>query len=340
MLSDAPGPTDPSQGEDPAHGLIFGRVLDGHGGCAAIGWEAASDWTPARPGEVLWLHLDRTHPEVERWLAARADLSEATHDVLVSNETRPRAYREGDALIAVARGINLNPGAEPEDMIAMQIWASATRVVSFRRRPLQTPRDALSTLEAGQGPLTAGDLVSDLLQRLVSKMNQSIVEMNDRIDQMEAEDEDLDVEAMLADIRDIRRNSLALKRYMSPQHEALLEIQRGAPAWLSETNRQEIRETIDRLRRYLEELDVSKESVLVLQDDLNNRAANRMNRTMYALSIVAAVFLPLSFITGLLGINVGGMPGVNSHIAFWVTVALLVAIFGVQYLIFKKLKWL
>ncbi len=258
----------------------------------------------------------------------------------MSNETRPRAFREGDALIAVARGINLNPGAEPEDMIAMQIWANAARVVSFRRRRLQTPKDTLAALESGTGPLTAGDLISDLLERLVSKINLSIVEMNDRIDQMEANEEEIDVDAMLADIREIRRNSLALKRYMSPQHEALLEIQRGAPAWLSETNRQEIRETIDRLRRYIEELDVSKESVLVLQDDLNNKAASRMNRTMYALSIVAAVFLPLSFVTGLLGINVGGMPGVNSSIAFWVTVALLVAIFGAQYLIFKKLRWL
>ena len=65
-----------------------------------------------------------------------------------------------------------------------------------------------------------------------------------------------------------------------------------------------------------------------------------MNKTMYMLSIVAAVFLPLSFLTGLLGINVGGMPGVGSGSAFWVTVVLLGLLMGVQFLVFRKLKWL
>ncbi|MEM1194316.1 MAG: CorA family divalent cation transporter, partial [Pseudomonadota bacterium] len=83
-----------------------------------------------------------------------------------------------------------------------------------------------------------------------------------------------------------------------------------------------------------------KESALVLQDDLNNRAAQETNKTMYMLSIVAAIFLPLGFLTGLLGINVGGMPGVDTPTAFWVVVVLLIGVMALQYYLFKKLKWL
>ena len=127
-------------------------------------------------------------------------------------------------------------------------------------------------------------------------MNRSIVDMNDRIDVLEEVDDDYPVDEILDTIADIRRNCLALKRYMSPQHEALLQITRDAPPWLSETNRRDIRETIDRLSRYIEDLDVSKESALVIQDDINNRATAQSNKTIYMLSIIAAIFLPLELL--------------------------------------------
>ncbi len=213
-------------------------------------------------------------------------------------------------------------------------------MISLRRRRLQTPREVLAELEAGEGPKTAGDVLTRILELMVVKMNHSIIDMNEHIDAMEADDDRRDTDGMLNKISEIRRNCLALKRHMSPQHEALVEIQRAAPDWLSMENRADIRETVDRLRRYLEDLDVSKESALVLQDDLNNHAANRMNKTMYMLSIVAAIFLPLGFLTGLLGINVGGMPGVDDSHAFWITVGLLVGVLGAQLYVFKRLKWL
>lgn len=323
-----------------ADGLLFGCVLDGAGGARDINWPDAQTWAGGDGKEVLWLHLDRTVPGVDRWLAERFNLSQATTDVLVSNETRPRAFHEDQSLIAILRGINFNEGADPDDMIALQIWADAHFVISLRRRHMQSPRQVLADLLAGNGPKTAGDLVVELAERLVANMSHRIVAMNERIDVLEMGVSGGAIEKTLDEIADIRRSCLAMKRYMSPQHEALEQIHRQAPDWMSPTNTRDIRETIDRLRRYLEDIDVSKESALVLQDDLNNRAAHQTNSTMYMLSIVAAIFLPLSFITGLLGINVGGMPGVNSVHAFWITVGVLTILLFVQLYIFKKLKWL
>ena len=325
---------------DPETGMIFARVLDGTGGARAIDWEEASQWHPADPSETLWLHLDRTVESVDDWLRDELGISEATVEALVSNQTRPRAFREGDTLVTLLRGINFNPNAEPEDMVSLQIWAKSDRVISLRRRILQAPRDVLEQLHRGAGPKNAGDLLTEIIEQLVAKMGGSIIDMNDRIDELEEEEDDLDVEEALDVIATIRRNCLSLKRHMAPQHEALTQIARAPPAWMSDANAGDIREIIDRLKGYLEELDVSKESVLVLQDDINNRAANQSSHTMYMLSIVAAIFLPLSFVTGLLGINVGGVPGVNDHDAFLVTVAILLAILGVQLMIFRKLRWL
>ena len=296
--------------------LVFGCVLDGAGGCRMIAWEAVQDWQPAHDGEVLWLHLDRTAEGAADWMRKVLPASEATIDVLISNETRPRVFREGDGLVGVLRGINFNPGDEPEDMIAMQVWAEKSRVVTLRRRRLQTPRDVLARLqETGTGPKTAGDLVISLTRELVGKINSAIADMNERIDELEADAADAKHEDLLGEIGRIRRTCLAFKRYLSPQYEALLQLQRDPPDWMSE-------------------------SALVLQDDLNNRAATEMNRTMFVFSIIAAIFLPLGFVTGLLGINVGGMPGVNSAGAFWITVVILAVIVGIEFMLFKLMKWL
>ena len=104
------------------------------------------------------------------------------------------------------------------------------RVITLRRRRLQTPRDVLETIDAGQGPMTSGELVTELIEQLVSKMNRAIVDMNDRIDELEEIDLDGNVETALDEITSIRRNCLALKRYMSPQHEALISIGRNYAA--------------------------------------------------------------------------------------------------------------
>jgi zinc transporter len=326
--------------EDPTVGLLFARELDGAGGARKLSWDQASAWRPGAPGEVLWVHLDRTVPGVAEWLRTILAIPEPTVEVLISNDTRPRAFLEDGSLVTVLRGINLNPGSQPEDMVAAQIWSNGQRVVSLRRRRLQTPRDVVALLDEGRGPSSAGDLLTELIEQLVAKMSHSIVGMNGRIDQLEAAEHDIDDRKALAEITAIRRQCLALKRFMSPQHEALQQICGNPPPWLSQANCRDIHETIERLRRYLDDLDVSKESAIVLQDDLNNRAQNQSNRTMYMLSIVAAIFLPLSFITGLLGINVGGMPGVESRDAFWVTVGALVVLFAIQVALFRRIKWL
>lgn len=111
-------------------------------------------------------------------------------------------------------------------------------------------------------------------------------------------------------------------------------------AWLTDRQRAQLREIADRTIRYLEDLDAARERAAVTQEELNSRLADQMNKTMYVLTVVAAILLPPSLITGLFGINVGGMPGTESNIGF-VTVVLAIILMAVfQFLIFRRLKWI
>lgn len=335
-----PDPRDPTDAAPSPTPLLFGRVLDGRGGGRAIGWEDAQAWRPAQPGEVLWLHLDRVQPGVEDWLMTGLGLPEPTAELLTSDNTRPRAFREGEALVAILRGINFNPGAEPEDMVSMQLWCDGTRLVTLRRDPLQTPREVMGLIDRGEGPTDAGATITVLAEQLIARMNQSVVDMNLVLDTLEDEDPERDPDVMLRRISTIRRNCLALKRHMSPQHEALEHISREAPGWFEEHDRREIAESIARLRRYLDDIDISKESAVVLMDELRARSLASSEHATYMLTIVAGIFLPLSFVTGLMGINVGGMPGLDDPRAFWIVVGLCAALFVVLVVVFKRLRWL
>ena len=319
--------------------LLFGRVLNGQGGARAIGWDEAQGWQPAAPGEVMWLHVCRNRDGVQDWLESELQITEPTAELLTSDATRPRAFTEGETLVATLRGINFNPGAQPEDMISMQVWCDGRRLITLRRHPLQTPREVVAMLDRGNGPPDAGATITLLAELLITRMSQSIVDMNAVLDELEHDDPDEHAERMLKQISTIRRNCLGLKRHMAPQHEALEQISRDAPYWFEDHDRREIAESIARLRRYLDDIDISKESALVLQDEIRARSLASSEHATYMLTIVAGIFLPLGFLTGLLGINVGGMPGMNDPDAFWAVVALCLYVFVALIVIFRRLRW-
>ena len=156
--------------------------------------------------------------------------------------------------------------------------------------------------------------------------------------------EDGDGQLDLRDVRyklnDLRRTAINLRRYIAPQREALYRMSQLEEPWLEEGRVQgRFRETVNRVTRIAEELDEVREHAAVVQDEVANRIAQRMEKTMYALTLVATIMLPLGFFTGLLGVNVGGMPGTDTSWGFWAVCGGLAAMVVVEVLLFKKLKW-
>lgn len=319
--------------------LLFGRVLDGEGGARPLTWQEAQIWQPVKAGEVLWLHLCRSVEGVQLWLEEGLGIPEPTAELLVSDTTRPRAFREGNALVATLRGINFNAGAEPEDMVSMQVWCDGARLITLRRVALQTPRVTRDELDCGQGPGDAGSLITSLTEHMIARMSSVILDLDEAIDKLEECEIDHADKAVVTELSRIRRECLALQRYMSPQQEALDNIARDAPEWFEDHDRREIAESIDRVRRYVEDLDITTQSALVLQDDMRAHLLERNARTQSQLAVVATIFLPLTFLTGLLGINVSGIPFADDPRAFWTVTGICAAVVFVQMWLFKRLRW-
>lgn len=323
-------------GED---GLLFACKIDGKGGGALADWAEVEAWTQG--DGPIWLHLDRTTERAKIWLKTKSGLTPITVDALLSDDTRPRTFRGKRGTIAVLRGVNTNPGADPEDLVGMRLWSDGGRLITLRHRRLQAPREVLIELvRDGIGPASTSELFERLVSRLAQRMGAVIEGFEDELDAIEQSIETVSSSAALKSLGEVRSDTVTLRRYMAPQREAVSSLYLEPPEWLDDHSRQRLRETSNRLMQYVEALDEARERAVVLKDDISNQLSEKMNKNMFVLSIVAAIFLPLGFITGLFGINVGGMPGVDSADAFWITCAAIGALLLGELALFRVLKWI
>jgi zinc transporter len=290
------------------------------------------------PADVCyrWVHLDYTRPETRTFLAAAADREVAA--ILTREDTRPRCAPHGEGVLLNLRGVNLNPESDPEDMVSVRMYVTPKLILSARIRRLMAVVSIREAIERGEGPNSVGDFLTTLAAGLTERMDDTIGALAEHVDDLEERSLDT-VEALRPAIADLRRDAIILRRYIAPQREALGRLQAENALPFDDHERIALREEIDRVTRLVEELDAIRERAGVLSDQLADRRAEEMNRHMLVLSVVAAVFLPLGFLTGLLGINVGGMPGANSSLAFWIVCGLLVAIGGGLVALFRWMKW-
>ena len=137
----------------------------------------------------------------------------------------------------------------------------------------------------------------------------------------------------------MRKAAILLRRYIAPQKEAINQLRYAEVSWLNGKNLRRIQEAQDSLVRAIEDLDAIRERAQVVKDELMNALSDKLNRNLYLLSVITAIFLPLGFLTGLFGINIGGMPGVDKDSAFTLFALALAFLVMVQIVLFKFFRW-
>jgi zinc transporter len=308
------------------------------GGSSKTTLDTFTDWVP-QDGK-LWVHLNYEDAEAIAWLNDSSGLDPLIIEALLTSETRPRVAAIGEGLLIALRGVNLNAGADPEDMVSIRIWIDGSRIVTTRKRELLSVADIEAQFKVSKGPCNSAEFIVDLVDRLVDRVCDVIDDLEDEVCKLEERVLDGDNGSLRYDLATVRRQAIAIRRYLSPQREALSRLASEKVSWLDDVNRFRLREVNDRLIRSIEDIDVLRERAAVTQEELQSRHAEQLNSRMYVLSVVAAIFLPLGFLTGLLGVNVGGIPGTEHPHAFTIFVIVLVVVVIMQVVIFRWKKWM
>ena len=240
---------------------------------------------------------------------------------------------------ASAKRIQFTPDLLPSDITGASIYNQKDHSFSFREGPVFANIVLADEINRGNGPDTPGSFLVMLVDFLLDRASSVIEDLYDQVDELE--------DAVLVEsnyhqreqLAGIRRQAIALRRFLAPQREALNRLSAERSPLLNDADHLHLREGFDRLTRLVEDLDAARERASVTHESLVSRIAEQTNQRMYVLSIVAAIFLPLSFVTGLLGINVGGIPGADSALGFPAVIVLMLVIAAGICALFRWRRW-
>lgn len=292
---------------------------------------------PAISDGYRWLHFDLADSGLKAW--TDEVLPSVAAYALRQSETRPRCDVFEDGLLLNLRGVNLNPGNDPEDMVSLRLWVRSGLIVSARLRKVWAVDAVRRLIAAGQAPASIGDFLNVLTYELGKRIERVSLDLEEETDTLE--ERLLDESAGLSgDLVVLRQSVIKLRRFVRPQCEALGDLSQWESPVLDQGHSDLLRETANRSTRTIESLDAISERLTAMQDHLETRHATALGRNSYVLSVVAAIFLPLGFLTGLFGINVGGMPGVESPYGFAVVTVASCVIGVLLFVVFRLRKWL
>jgi len=318
--------------------VLLSYSLDGLGGGVALHDGAISRLL--KDDQLAWAHLNAEHPDTAAWLRREVGyLNDFVVNALLADETRPRILPIGEGVLLILRGVNLNENASPEDMVSIRLWIDPHRIISLQRRKLKAVSDLAANIEAGQGPVDCAGFITMLIGLLFARMAPAVTSLGEEMDDIEEGVLDGSANALREQIVSIRKKAIIFKRYMAPQRDLITNLLETKIDWFADRNHHHMIEAHDNITRFVEELDSVRERSQVISDEVTNILTERLNKNMYALSVVAAIFLPLGFLTGLLGINIGGIPGAENPQAFVVFCGMLALVVGLQIVIFRKMRW-
>jgi zinc transporter len=320
--------------------LILGFDIFPGGKVSALSWANIKTSTAPAEGVRRWIHLNRLSEDAQKWLGEHSGLDPIAARILTQDDSRPRAFAHANGILMNLRGVNVNDGEDPEDLVSLRIWVTETLIVTTRAFKIKAVEDMAQRLQSGDAPASNGSLVVSLAEALTRRLDPLVGTLDDQMSELEDDFLDEETPAPKLALANFRRKALTLRRYIVPQREAVTDFIRAGDKLLTDKCRLRLREVQDTVTRLSEDLDTIRERAIVVQEQIIEQRSEVMNQRLFVLAIISAIFLPLGFLTGLFGINVGGMPGTSSPHAFWIFAGFLTLVTVGLLLLFKRMKWM
>jgi zinc transporter len=313
-----------------------GALVAGDGPVRRLSAEEAAHYTG--PGFV-WLHLQGRDEQDLAFIKAQPDIPDIAAGALAATETRPRCDRIEEGAILNLRGPGEQDPVDSDRLVSIRFWVTRTRVISLSRRPITALPEVIRKMEAGRIH-DSGDLVAAFAWAISTELDPEVSALGDRLDDVESDLEPNYLYRLRRDITAVRSTAISFRRFVAPDRDALRTLAGLDFDWLAEDDRLHIVEAADRFARMTEELEAVRERAALLHEQITDLRAEQTDQRALYISVVAFIFLPLTFVTGLLGMNVEGIPYAHSHWSFWGVVIFCVVV-GVSVLAwFRWRNWL
>jgi zinc transporter len=280
-----------------------------------------------------WYHCHREGAGIREWLIANR-IPNSMIDSFLAQDTRPSFLQyDEDNFLLILRGVNLNEDANPEDMLSLRLLYVNGALISTRKIPSMTVSLIRAQLAEGQGPKTIPEVVVGIIDGLSFNIDGYLNKMDLQINEFEGQLE------LSEELIQSHKALLKIKRFIKPQQYAIDDLYSSDISLVKEKALR-LSHSVNTITRINETLDFYLGEIEIIKGELRQYHAEKMNRNTYLFSVIAAIFLPTSFLTGLFGVNIGGIPGIENTGSFALFCISLLVIFFFEFWILRRLQFI
>lgn len=282
--------------------------------------------TLAERSSVTWLHVNLAHAGTWRWLIGSEWIPGTMRDALERHEERCRIELAGDGLFVMVNDLTFEHTSDPAEVATLSAYATQRFVITVRKHPLRTADDLRSAVRSGLRVESGIDLLAKLFGLRMDALNELVEAINDEVDEIEDQVLRGRVTEQREQLGRLRRVCARLRRGFAPERTALQKLVARPQKPPDDEAFGWLRSVADDLAFLTDEVLALQERAKLLQEELSARVAEDTGRKLNALTALTAAFLPMTLITGIFGMNVGGLPGTEAAGSFgWVMLLILAA---------------
>jgi len=280
----------------------------------------------AAPQGESWIDIEVADDEGQRWLAGQSGLDDEIIGRLL--EPAPATYwrRFGQGVHFHVRAAVPGEDVSTIAIADFGLWLEPGRIITVRRGKVPALDRAAEACSAGEGPSSSWALIAFVLSEALSRLERNLHDLTVTIDQLEDEVLSGEGEPPIQRVAELQKRLIYARRFRVPLANMVSFSSSQSGPDIDGALRNELEEIANVIAQHQELLSVSIDRASALQGQIRDQLADSMNSATYRFTWVATVFLPLSFLTGLLGINVAGIPGDHDPLAFWLVCGVLCAI--------------
>lgn len=287
--------------------------------------------------DFLWLHFNLVNTQSLRWLQRHAQMPEMFYAALNEGLASTRLERADDALVAVLNDVTFEFDFESTHIATLWICLNERLVVTARTQPLRSIDILRAAVREGDSPISTAELLEHLMRTQADVLVKVVRETTTRVDNIE--------DAILArryhhpraHLGRLRRLLVRLQRLLAPEPAALFRLLQQPPHWMSENDRQGLAAASEEFSLMLRDMQTLQDRIKLLQEEVAAAVNEDNNRSLFVLTVVTVLALPINILAGLFGMNVDGVPLAEDPHGFWVVVSIVAAFTAIAaWLAFRK----
>ena len=295
-------------------------------------------------GKVVWINFDGVHDtNIIEDVGAMFGISPLIQEDIVNTDQRPKCNFFEEQVYIVLRMMDFDEEDGSVLTEQVSIILGEGYVLTFLEDPGDLFDPVRERIRKGLGRIRkmgADYLAYSLLDIIVDRYFTVIERVGDRIEEMEEQLLTDFNRTELQDLHEMRSTLLYLRKNILPVRDLLSDLERGEVPFAGESFRVYVKDIMEHCVQIVDTVETCREMVTSLFDIYISMSNNRMNEVMKVLTMIATIFIPLTFIVGIYGMNFENMPEIKSRLGYPIVMALMFVIGVGMLFFFRRKKWL